>query len=61
MKHMSTITRTPSQAISIVEFDGLLAVLGRTLTALTNTMNFIITALGYPDQISGAKGNGEDA
>jgi len=59
MKHLNTISRTPAQAISIVEFDGLLAVFGRTLTALTNTMNFILTALGYPEDIAGAKGTAE--
>jgi|JI10StandDraft_1071094.scaffolds.fasta_scaffold3340725_1 hypothetical protein len=61
MKHLSKISRVPSQAISIVEFDGILAVFGRTLTALTNTMNFIITALGYPEDLAGVKGGGEDA
>lgn len=59
MKHLNTISRTPAQAISIVEFDGLLSVFGRTLTAITNTLNFILNAVGFPEDLAGAKGSAE--
>lgn len=60
MKHLKSISRTPSPAISLVEFDGILAVFGRTLTALTNTFNFALTVLGLPDEFEAVKG-GESA
>lgn len=59
MKHLNTITRTPARAISIVEFDGILAVFGRTLTTITNTLNFILNAVGFPEDLAGAKGSAE--
>jgi len=59
MKHLNTISRTPAQAISIVEFDGILAVFGRTLTAITNSLNFILNAVGFPEDLAGAKGTEE--
>ena len=48
MKHFNTITRKPAQAMSVVEFDGLVGMLGRTLTVLSNTLNFLLSTLGIP-------------
>jgi hypothetical protein len=56
MKHVNTITRTPGHA-SIVEFDALIGVLGRTITAFTSTINFLLFTLGVPNQIDKIKGD----
>lgn len=48
MKHFNTITRTPAQAMSVVEFDGLVGVFGRALTVLASTLNFVLSTFGIP-------------
>ena len=54
MKHIAPISSP--RAASIVEFDALVAVFGRTLAAATSTINFILLTLGLPGQVDKIKG-----
>ncbi len=48
MKHVNTITRKPAQAMSVVEFSGLMTVFGQAITTLTNAFTFVLSAFGFP-------------
>jgi hypothetical protein len=59
MKHLQRITCPPRRAMSVVEFDGMLAIFGRTLTQLNSAIGFLLTLLGLPSDITGAKEGAE--
>ena len=60
MKHLNTISRNPGQA-SIVEFDALIGVLGRSITAFTSAINFVLFTLGLPGAVDKVKGTNHPA
>lgn len=59
MKHFNTITRKPAQAMSVVEFDGLVGVFGRALAALSSTLNFVLGTFGIPVIVQHQKDTGK--
>lgn len=58
MKHLNAISRQPGSA-SIVEFDAVLGVAGRAITAFTSAINFVLFVLGVPDKVDELKGSSE--
>lgn len=54
MKHIAPIS-SPRSA-SIVEFDALVAVFGRSLAAATSMVNFVLVLIGLPGQVDKIKG-----
>jgi hypothetical protein len=59
MKHFTKISSKPGQAMSVVEFDGAVAVYGRALKALSDTVTFMLSIFGWKIQSQHLKETGK--